>query len=132
MAKKAGKSARALQAEAQRLGVSGKASPGPLVNLEKTTLTGSEVQDMVRPARKAPVVDETVYVEPATTAAANGTVNLPRRTSYARRSSTIQPAKNVGLSREEEYAFIRSDLIAVALLTLLVIVALIVLTFVVR
>jgi hypothetical protein len=131
MAKKAGRSARALQAEAQRLGVSGKASPGPLVNLEKTTLTNTDVQDMVRPARKAPV-DETVYVEPTATAAANGTVNLPRRTSYARRSSTIQPAKNVGLSREEEYAFIRSDLIAVALLTILIIVALIVLTFIVR
>jgi hypothetical protein len=132
MAKKAGRSARALQAEAQRLGVSGKASPGPLINLEKTTLTGNEVEELVRPARKTQVVDETVYVEPSTTATASGTVNLPRRNTYARRSSTIQPAKSVGLSREEEYAFIRADLVAVALLTLLIIVALVVLTFIVR
>lgn len=122
MSKKAGRSARAIQAEAQRMGIN--KATRPLVDVEKSSLAGtasttlSEVADF----EAAPIAES----KPA-----GGSTTLPRRV-YARRTSTIQPAKNNSMSREEEYAFIRADLRTVFILTVLMTVLLIVLTFVVR
>ncbi len=63
--------------------------------------------------------------------AATGTVNRPASASrrpVARRSTTV--TRQPEISREEEYAYIRSDLLTVFLLTVLMIIVLIVLTFV--
>jgi hypothetical protein len=59
--------------------------------------------------------------------ASNSTIRPASRRPYARRT-TASANRQPALSREEEYAYIRSDLLTVFLLTVLMVIILVVLT----
>lgn len=134
MSKKTGRSARAIQAQRNSLAGERKSAARPLVNLETSSLATE------RPAGTTVTDDEVAEEVVEETTAVAPTVNLPprpaspttsRTRAYYARRTTAPAARQHILSREEEYRFIRSDLISVTVLTILMLVILIVLTFII-
>ncbi|HEX2911271.1 MAG TPA: hypothetical protein VH186_10715 [Chloroflexia bacterium] len=140
MPKKTSRSVRAIQA--QRSGAVGgerKNAARPLVDLETSRLAGNRatngtsLADDVEylPSNESESEAESMNSMPES----RGTVTAPRPSSSARRPysrrSTTAANRQPAISREEEYAFIRADLLTVFLLTALMIIILVVLTFVI-
>lgn len=143
MSKKTNRSVRALQAQrSSTMGGERKNTARPLVDLEKSSLavdtselavnTEELESQAVTPAKeRAATARPGVYEAPSsgTTATVIRPASSGPRRPYARRTTAVnrQPA----ISRQEEYEFIRSDLMAVFLLTVFLFIVLIVLTFVI-
>ncbi len=140
MPKKTSRAARTLQT--QRGGVASgerKSAARPLIDIENSRLVaenlGTSATNGTALADESPVTSVDVAPVRVTTSpdlSQNMTSavrpNSARRV-YSRRTATTvtrQPA----LSREEEYAYIRTDLLTVLLLTILMVAALVVLTII--
>jgi hypothetical protein len=135
------KTSRAARTQAQRSGE--RRSPArPLVDPENSRLAA----DSTRPGNNSPsngtaLVEESALegsIQATSSAEIKPAVRLPHETTvrpassrrtYSRRSTTIA-SRQATISREEEYAFIRSDLVTVFFLTILMLAVLIVLTFI--
>jgi hypothetical protein len=96
-----------------------------------------EAEPEVAPARKEISTATRPVNETRSSLPANGSQVIrpassssPARRSIARRSSTAVNKAPL-ISREEEYAYIRSDLMTVLVLTVLMVIVLVVLTFVI-
>ena len=137
MPKKTSRAARTLQAQR---GVERKSAARPLVDPENSRLLAdsqpltngttlveeTEAERGVAPADLAnkPAVSSLNLEIPA---ASTSTIRPASRRPYARRT-TASANRQSTLSREEEYAYIRSDLLTVFLLTILMIIIIVVLT----
>jgi hypothetical protein len=158
MPKKTSRSARALQAQRTSLTGERRTAARPLVDVNNSRLvaeadTDSAIDETASgfdadlEPKTAPVpvpaiptaraVSATTATRPVNTpraGSANGSNVIrpasPGRRPVARRTTTTV-SRGPAISREEEYAFIRSDLMTVFLLTVLMIIALVVLTFVI-
>jgi hypothetical protein len=91
--------------------------PEPVLTARTVSATGARSQNETRPA---PAPNGSNVIRPA------GSSRRP----IARRTTTVVN-RAPAISREEEYAFIRTDLLTVFALTVLMIAALVVLTFVI-
>ena len=154
MPKKTSRPARALQAQrSATVGGVRKSTARPLVDLDTSRLAASDVSDeeidnselgSLLPSKAiyetpSPVINDTVSREDTTAmmrdtnTTTTTTTTIRPATSSRRpigRRTTSPVQKQPVLTREEEYAFIRSDLVTVFVLTVLMIVALVVLTVV--
>jgi hypothetical protein len=157
MPKKTSRSARALQAQRTALTGERRTAARPLIDVNNSRLAAEAEADTdldeatpdleLPPEPKTAPVPEPVLTAPRTvsatgarpqtesrpTPASNGS-NVIRpagsRRPIARRTTTVVN-RAPAISREEEYAFIRSDLLTVFALTILMIIVLVVLTFVI-
>ena len=152
MPKKTSRSARTLQAQRTNLSAERKTAARPLVDVNNSRL-GAEANASEELARLDAVFEPKVAPVPAPALNGNAvsTATRPatatRPTAPASSANTIRPAspsrrpvarrtttavnRAPAISREEEYAYIRSDLMTVLILTVLMIVALVVLTLVI-
>jgi len=143
MPKKTSRAARTLQAQR---GIERKSAARPLVDPENSRLVADSARlDSLPYSNGTTLVEEAeveganevpggLEVKPAITsvsreipAATSSTIRPATRRPYARRT-TANVNRQPVLSREEEYSFIRSDLLTVFLLTVLMIIILVVLT----
>lgn len=156
MPKKTSRSARALQAQRTSLTGERKTAARPLIDVGSSRLAAeAQDQDTEELGQLDAVFEPKTAPVPAMTSSntlttatrqATGTTgtrpsspasssNVMRPASASRRPMARRTATAVNrapaISREEEYAFIRSDLLTVALLTILMIIALVVLTIVI-
>ena len=155
MPKKTSRSARALQAQRNSLTGERRTAARPLLDVSNSRLTAeADTGDEVNLADLDPVFEPKTAPVPVQAAPAARTVSAtatarplsaPRPAASAPGSNVIRPAsagrrpvarrtatavnRAPAISREEEYAFIRIDLLTVFALTALMIIALIVLTF---
>ena len=157
MPKKTSRSARALQAQRTALTGERRTAARPLIDVNNSRLAaeaGTDFDDatsdldVALEPKTAPVPEPvmTARTVSATTARplsearpgqppVSGSPNVIRpaagsRRPVARRSSTVLN-RAPAISREEEYAYIRTDLLTVFALTVLMIAALVILTFVI-
>ncbi len=152
MPKKTSRSARTLQAQRNSLtGGERKNLARPLLDLENSrflpetgTMSGSPINgtsvadEPVATATETLPRERGIYQAPTENVApispnrplvGSGTIRpASSRRPYTRRT-TVNPNRMASLSREEEYSYIRSDLLTVFLLTVLLLIVLIVLTF---
>ena len=137
MPKKTSRAARTLQAQR---GVERKSAARPLVDPEDSRLiagsqpltNGTTLVEETETERRVAPAD--LASKPAASnlnleipAASTSTIRPASRRPYARRT-TANPNRQPVLSREEEYSYIRSDLLTVFLLTVLMVIILVVLT----
>jgi hypothetical protein len=150
MPKKTSRSARALQAQRASLTGDRKNTARPLLDVGNSRLVAErptraaldqldkefEAEPEVAPARKEFSTATRPVNDTRSSLPANGSQTIrpasssPTRRSIARRSSTAVNKAPL-ISREEEYAYIRSDLLTVLALTVLMVIVLVVLTFVI-
>ncbi|MBN9389649.1 MAG: hypothetical protein J0I20_16605 [Chloroflexi bacterium] len=154
MPKKTSRSARALQAQRTALTGERRTAARPLIDVNNSRLAVEAATDLdeatpdfeVVPEPKAAPVPEPVLTARTVSATGARPQSESRPTPVANGSNVIRPAgsrrpiarrtttvvnRAPAISREEEYAFIRSDLLTVFILTVLMIIALVVLTFVI-
>jgi hypothetical protein len=150
MPKKTSRSARALQAQRASLTGDRKNTARPLLDVGNSRLVAErptratldqidkefETEPEAVPARKETSTATRPVNETRSSLPANGSQIIrpanpsPARRSIARRTSTAV-TRAPAISREEEYAYIRSDLMTVLALTVLMVIILVVLTFVI-
>jgi hypothetical protein len=150
MPKKTSRSARALQAQRASLTGDRKNTARPLLDVGNSRLVAErptratldqidkefETEPEAVPARKETSTATRPVNETRSSLPANGSQVIrpanpsPARRSIARRTSTAVNKAPL-ISREEEYAYIRSDLMTVLILTVLMVIVLVVLTFVI-
>jgi hypothetical protein len=150
MPKKTSRSARALQAQRASLTGDRKNTARPLLDVGNSRLVAErptratldqidkefETEPEAVPARKETSTATRPVNETRSSLPANGSQVIrpanpsPARRSIARRTSTAVNKAPL-ISREEEYAYIRSDLMTVLALTVLMVIILVVLTFVI-
>jgi hypothetical protein len=150
MPKKTSRSARALQAQRASLTGDRKNTARPLLDVGNSRLVAErptraaldqmdkvfEAEPEAVPARKETSTATRPVNETRSSLPANGSQVIrpanpsPARRSIARRTSTAVNKAPL-ISREEEYAYIRSDLMTVLALTVLMVIILVVLTFVI-
>jgi hypothetical protein len=150
MPKKTSRSARALQAQRTSLTGERKNTARPLLDVNNSRLAAEATA-----TAELGQLDAVYEPKPEPVSALNGnavsTATRPaietRSSSPASSLSTIRPASSTrrpiarrtstavtrapAISREEEYAYIRSDLLTVLILTILMVVALVVLTLII-
>lgn len=148
MPKKTSRSARALQAQRTSLTGERKTAARPLIDVGNSRLAAEAQEteelgqfDTALEPKTAPVPvmtasnTLTTATRPATETRPASSSNVIRPAAASRRPIARRTTTTVNrapaISREEEYAFIRSDLLTVAILTILMIVALVVLTIVI-
>lgn len=152
MPKKTSRSARALQAQRTSLAGERKNTARPLLDVGNSRLVA---EPTTGESETLDQMDKVFEAKPEPVSALNGLstaarpVNQARSSLPANGSNTIRPANAASsrrpiarrtttavnrapaISREEEYAYIRSDLLTVLALTVLMVIALVVLTFII-
>ena len=134
MSKKTNRSVRGLQT--QRTGLERKSAAQPLgsnASLGNLGFTWTPTpSDAAAPVPTLPIPERTSTIGLTQEIARSVTVNAtstPTRRTTARRSTTVVN-KVAAMSREEEYSYIRNDLVTVFALTLILVAVLIALSFV--
>lgn len=152
MPKKTSRSARALQAQRTALTGERRTAARPLIDVNNSRLAAeadleesSADLDIAPEPKTAPVPEPAMTARTVTVSGARS-LNETRPAPTSNGSNVIRPAgsrrpiarrsttvvnRAPAISREEEYAFIRSDLLTVFALTVLMIIALVILTFVI-
>lgn len=154
MPKKTSRSARALQAQRTALTGERRTAARPLIDVNNSRLVAEADADLeessadldIAPEPKTVPVPEPAMTARTVTVSGARSLNETRPAPTSNGSNVIRPAgsrrpiarrsttvvnRAPAISREEEYAFIRSDLLTVFALTVLMIIALVVLTFVI-